>query len=279
MNIDCIIYSKDRTLQLDLLIRSLKKNFKNLGMIWVMYDYSNDSFRKSFEKISDQDNVNFIKQDPSTFATILKDLVTNRISTEFVLPLCDDDFMPIETDLSEAVKSMIDDVCGINLRYHPKLCINYHTGDRFDPPTYEDRPFPTWAWETAGPPFRTSWSYPYQAGCQLYRRSEFADLVNNTSFILPNSLETAIGGYAWSNWKHKTMLMSMHDQHIINISINKVQNENGNRGGRDIHYSVGQLNEVYESGREIDLEYCECYCESNFYCDFIEMPLEFKDRI
>ena len=275
IKVDVLIYSKDRTAQLALLIKSLKKNFINLNHIFVLNDYSNERYAEAFKLILDQENVTFIKQDRDTFADTIRAVVSTNITTEFILPLCDDDFMPRYTDLDDILKCDLEDVCGINLRYHPKMCKNYLTEAYYPPPEFIDWFYPCWEWNDprwAG----TSWSYPYQAGCEVYKTKDFKRMLDNSTFMLPNTMEGAICSQALT-WGKK-YLASLWHQHIINISVNKVQTENGNRGGWSINYSTHDLNEMYLSGKEIDLEYCETYCQAHNDCDFIEMPLQFKDR-
>lgn len=154
--------------------------------------------------------------------------------------------------------------------------INYLTEQHYDNPEFLEYPYPLWAWDDprwVG----TSWNYPYQAGCELYRTKQFAHMLNNSSFVLPNTMEGAICSQA-TTWGKK-YLMCLNKQHIINISINKVQTENGNRGGWTHNYSTNLLNQLLLDNKEINLEYCEAYCQGNDQCDFIEMPLEFKDKV
>lgn len=273
MKIDVLIYSKDRTSQLDLLIRSLKKNFENLGHIYVLNDYSNLRFKEAFDIIADQDGVTFIPQIRDTFASVIRDTVTNCISTEFILPLCDDDFMLRKTDLSDIVQYYDDDTCGINLRYHENMCINYLTQEHYHAPVFLDHKYLRWNW-TDPAIVGLNWAYPYQAGSEVYKSSQFKHMLDTTEFVLPNTMEGAICSYPWG----KNYLMAFRESRIINISVNKVQTENSNRGGWDVNYTVEDLNEKFLSGQRIDIDYCETYCKEHNRCEFIEMSLEFKEQ-
>lgn len=273
MKIDNIIYSKDRTAQLDLLIRSLKTNFANLNRIYVLFDYSSEEFLSGYDRVFERHpEVIFVKQERNTFSNVIKQVVNEFISTEYVLPLCDDDFMPIPTDLSEPLKHYDDNVCGINLRYHPGMCIDYLTQNQYPNPMFHLRNDVCLKWKWRNSP--KGWGYPYQAGCQVYKTSQFAYMLNNSEFGLPNSMEGVICGQA-PRWGREDM-MCLPDQHIINISINRIQNDCNNRAGWNHSHSAADLNKLFLEGREIDMEYCSDHCKIHNKCDFIEMPLAFK---
>ena len=65
--LNIIIFSKDRACQLELLLRSMKLYFAEFSQhkINILYTYSNDSFKKGYEKlfkIHNDTNINYIRE-------------------------------------------------------------------------------------------------------------------------------------------------------------------------------------------------------------------------
>jgi hypothetical protein len=272
MKTDIVIYSKDRPCQLDLLLKSIDLKFKNKNNVFVLYDWSDLEYKKSYDLISKKEydfNLNFIPQTRETFYNVLKTTV-EKINTEFICPLCDDDVFIRETDISNISKHVNDNIIGIHLRFSKDLTISYHTGRIYDHPNWEEieKPYIKWNWTSY--PIIDRWGYPYQAGGLIYKTDFFLHMICNSSFYLPNSLETAMmeKRHQWS----KSEILGFEKSPIVNVSINRVQNDVNNRGGRDINYSPKQLNDIFLSGKTIDYSKLNNY-ENN--CEFIEIPLEF----
>ena len=67
-----IAFSKDRAMQLRLLLESLQKNFIDLGDTHVLYSYSNDRFKNGYEKLkSEFPRVVFHTQSDDFYSDIL----------------------------------------------------------------------------------------------------------------------------------------------------------------------------------------------------------------
>lgn len=273
MLIDVIIYTKDRACQLDLLLRSIKDNFLNVNKVWVLEDWSNKEFKAGYDKIKSLDyslNVTYIRQTRKTFYNILKGAVENS-KTGFILPLCDDDVFIRGTDITAISNYVNDDVIGIHLRLSSDLTVNY--GKRGVLPMPELFPagdYLKWDWTTYNVPAR--WGYAYQAGGLIYATEFFKHMINNIKFDLPNSLETALMGGRYK-WKKKFTVAFKHSP-IVNISVNRIQNDVPNRGGRDVNYPPSELNSIFLSGFIIDTT--DLYNMIN-NCEFIEIPLKFME--
>jgi hypothetical protein len=59
ININSIIFSKDRASQLHLLINSLYKNAPGIFNLNVLYTFSNEDFEKGYEKLKEICKENF----------------------------------------------------------------------------------------------------------------------------------------------------------------------------------------------------------------------------
>lgn len=272
MKTDIVIYSKDRACQLDLLLRSIKIKFKDPGNVFVLYDYGSDNHLPGYDIIKNKNyglNIIFKKQTRESFYSVLKETI-EQSNSEFVCPLCDDDVFIRDLDISKISNHMDENIIGIHLRFSKDLTISYHTGKIYSLPVFEsiEEPFIKWNWTNY--PIIDRWGYPYQAGGLIYKKEFFLHMINNTSFFLPNSLETAMmeKRHFWA----KSEILGFSKSPIVNVSINRVQNDVNNRGGRDINYSPDDLNAIFINGKEIDYNELNNY-ENN--CEFIEIPLKF----
>jgi hypothetical protein len=270
---DVIIYSKDRTCQLDLLLRSLKHYFINCGKIFILEDWSDDVFKSGYDKIKTINyglNLEFRKQTRNTFYEVLKNSVYDS-TTSFLLPLCDDDVFIEETNIDDISNYMDENTVGISLRYSKDLTISYHTGKIFSLPVFVDTGgYLKWKWSSYGMVDR--WGYPYHAGGLIYETKFLRNMISEISFDLPNSLEGAMMAKRHA-WKKEYLLAFKHSK-IVNVSINRVQNDVNNRGGRDINYTPTELNTIFLSGKIIDST--DLYGMNN-NCEFIEVPLKFTE--
>jgi hypothetical protein len=268
---DVVIYTKDRACQLDLLLRSIKYNFINVNKVWVLLDWSNDDFKAGYDRIKNINynlNIVFKAQTRDIFYSVLKQIVGESI-TGSILPLCDDDVFIRQTDIIDVSSYVDDNTVGIHFRFSSDLTISYHSGKILPLPKFITAGnYLKWDWTTYKNV--TRWGYPYQAGGVVYKTEFFNYMLNNIKFDLPNSLESAMMCNRYV-WKKKFIIAFKHSP-IVNISINRIQSDVNNRGGRDINYSPFELNYIFLSGNIIDTT--KIYNVIN-NCEFIEIPLNF----
>jgi len=268
--VDVIIYSKNRAAQLDLLLRSIKQNFVNAGRVFVLNDFDTDDHYKSYSKIWERDyglGVSFKTQTKDTFYEVLSQAVSES-TTEYILPMCDDDVFIHSTDITDVVEYLDSDTVGICFRRSPDLTNSYHTGELIANPHFTEAGNALkWAWRNG---HHLRWGYPYQAGGMVYNRSFFQYMISQITFNLPNYLEYEMmqGRDKWG----KEKVMCLKHSPIVNVSVNKVQSEVNNRGGRDVNYSPEELAQKFLAGQVIDLTSLQGMIT---VCEFIEVPLSF----
>ena len=74
-----IVFSKDRAMQLRLLLESLELNFPQLEGTDVLYDCSDDSFLEGYKKLqSEYPSVKFFKQSENFYEDIQKILFESK---------------------------------------------------------------------------------------------------------------------------------------------------------------------------------------------------------
>lgn len=270
---DVIVYTKNRACQLDLLLRSIKDNFSNVNKVWLLEDGFNGEFRVGYDKIKSLDyglDIKHIHQTKETFCNVLRDVVEN-IKTDFVLPLCDDDVFIRYTDITNISNYVDNNVIGIHLRFSSDLTVSYGKWGILPlPKLFPAGDYLKWDWTTYK--VHSRWGYAYQAGGLIYKTEFFKYMINNIEFNLPNSLEGAMmdGRYKWK----KNFTVAFKHSPIVNISVNKIQTDVPNRGGRDVNYQPSELNSIFLSGNIIDT--AGLYNMDN-NCEFIEIELDFRE--
>jgi len=268
---DIIIYTKDRACQLDLLLRSIKDNFLNVNKIQILEDWSDDKFKAGYDKIKSLNyglDIKYIQQNKKTFRDLLR-LAVAQSETDFILPFCDDDVLIRYTDITDISNYVDDTVIGIHLRYSSDLTISYGNWGILPLPEFLPAgDYLKWDWTTYKTHSR--WGYAYQAASLIYKTKFFKHMINNIEFDLPNSLEGAIMNKRYE-WNKKTTVAFKHSP-VVNISVNKIQKNVPNRGGRDINYPPKELNSIFLSGSIINTN--GIYNMNNI-CEFVEILLDF----
>ncbi len=271
--VDVIIFTRDRACQADLLLRSIFKHFENVGRVFLLYDWSNEWFNQGYDQIKRNkygQGLFWLKQTKELFYRQLKDTVTIS-KADYILPLCDDDCFLRKTNVDNTLDHMDDNVVGLNMRYSKDLGISYHHGNVLPLPEFvHDGEYLKWDWFKYKQQGR--WEYPYQAGGMIYQKEFLKHMIENITFELPNSFESAMMEKRHGWGRH--YVMALPTASVVNVSINRVQTDVPNRGGRDINYSPEDLNSKFLSGKHISTS--ELY-DKVFDCEFIEVPLEFED--
>lgn len=244
--LECIIFSKDRAMQLHALLSSYFDKVESAVQVNVLYHTSNSNHQKSYEDlifIYRYQNVSFVRQQ-------------NNLSFR-------QDFLKLLSSLpSGKVMFLVDDVVFINKT-------NLHDFDRYDlkkyvpslrmgcnidfdvaltpgwlPRTIENNKI-EWFWNQGS----YAWGYPLSLDGHIFLRKEILHLSKWISFNGPNSLETNLQlfKYLYSNHCGIAERISV----IVNIPYNKVQMENENLCG-NTHQDF--LLEQWHRGYQIDFK-------------------------
>ena len=242
--INIIIFSKDRAMQLDLLLRSFAKMVKdhNLYEINVLYTYSNDRFKQGYDKLLKKrdSHVRFVRE--TDFKSTLLGLVNPQFPhTVF---FTDDDVFKMPFDFYDNQMNVFnhnDDILCRSLRLHKNLNYCYPARIPMKPPLFlEDNSF-RWRGEQG------DYGYPMSVDGHIYRTKDIMPFLANLEYNNPNLLEGRMVGAHLSANK-----MICYDKSIIvNNPINKVQTVNNNvHGNIDANF----LNDKFLAGEIISLD-------------------------
>ena len=270
--IDIYIFSCNRTAQLDLLLRSIKDNFLNVGSIHLMYNY-HEYFIPGIQAIMEKDyglDIEYYKNDQTTFELVFRQIVNKEINTEFLIGFCDDDVFIRNKDVSNILPYYDESVMAFSLRASKDLTLSYHKPFVIHKPNMiVDSFYLKWNWKTSQK--KSSWAYPCAVGGFIYRSDLYREKVSKVIFSNPSILEVQLFK-SRKSWNRCYMIASP-DTAVLDFSVNKVQTiNNKNPAGKYFFQDEKDLHDVFMSGKAISTK--DLYDFKN-KCQFEEVIFEF----
>jgi len=238
-----IIFSKDRGCQLELLLRSIKKYFKEWKeySINVLYTYSNDDFGKGYDitkKLHPEFNYKFEENFKIDLLSLIDE--NKKYTIFFVDDIVFKEKFSIDDDKVKLFDKD-DNILCLSLRLHPNLTYCYPARVRMIKPPLDEYNRFKWIGKSG------DYGYPMSLDGHLFRTSDIIDKFKKFNYYNPNTLESSL---AMSPIRKPLMLM--YDKSIIiNNPANKVQNFNNNVYG---NISAKFINDQYLNGKKISLK-------------------------
>jgi hypothetical protein len=251
IKIDCIVYSKDRAAQLDLLLRSIKDHFINMGNIFIIYTYSNMEFGKGYLKLMDrldkelfETNISF-KHQTNFKENLLSCLELSK--SPFYFSLCDDDVFIKKVNCSDIVKHLEDErVNAISLKAGLNILGNYGQGVIKQPEFIETEPYLKWNWREYS--IMHDWGYPTCINSYIFDKNYFYNLIKYLDFNNPPTLE---GGLNTIRNRMRIYMYAFKESSLLNIPANRIQVLSPNKFDNLHEYTVENLNSVFLEGKRL----------------------------
>jgi|TARA_Y100000389_G_scaffold203394_1_gene251682 hypothetical protein len=254
--LSCIIFSKDRAIQLYTLLETYQKFVKNPVDVYIIYNTSSVAHEESYIELSEMINhlpfnISFIKEKNSFRETLLD--VLSQIRTKNLFFLTDDDIFIRNVNL--------DDLSGINpkietlsFRHNPKISYSYTLNANFKPPKFNrykaNASLNEFKWFDS----EHEWSDPWSVNGQIYLTAEIVILSKISNYKYPNSYENALKFYNFLMIDRKGLC---YDESIImNIPMNIVQTEYKNLHGS---ISAEILLDNWNKGNKLNVDFLESY--------------------
>jgi len=248
MSVNTIIFSKDRAMQLDLLLRSIKDNFIELNPseIKVYIKASNNDYRIAYLQLTkDHPEFNYIFQ--KNFHSDVKQLV-NEITDPFCLFLVDHSVILNDFPVFESLQYLDDpSIHSVSLRLWTG--ISYcHPADRWCQTDNLD--------SVDGNILKFDWTrndeladfgYPSGIHSHFYRTSFMKNIINRISFNNPNDIEGQMNLLS----KQFPPNMICFDLPKMATICNNLTQSGYNRHNPNPKYTIENLNQLYLEGRTI----------------------------
>jgi hypothetical protein len=227
----CLVFSKDRPMQLFTLLHTYFENARNPAPVTVIYDASNQEYANAYHEVEQlfsgaSVSVRFVKERGSFRETLVRELDTIEVDALFFLV---DDIIfirPVDFSLVQKIdpRAMV-----LSLRHSPHLRYSYTGGANVLPPKFSSFPASpdllTFKWFEGG----YEWSDPWSVDGQVLSTAEVRVLTRISQFKAPNSYEVALK--AFNGLAENRIGVCFKESKILNLPINRVQSEIPNLSG------------------------------------------------
>jgi hypothetical protein len=247
MLLNVIIFSKDRAMQLDLLLKSILLNF-NVGdyKLNILYKASNDEYNRGYNTIRDL-YPQFTYKKEENFK---KDLVSLFNDSEYTVFLTDDDIIYQKFELNKDelhnIFMLTNASCfSLRLGLNTKHC---YTMQRLNDlknfkrhEFYHDisliEPIISWKVEDG----TNDYAYPMSLDGHIFKTDFIKYFSESIEYANPNILEAMLSKIT----KNNMIISSYPNSRLVNNPINRVQNIFHNLSGMIFGYSAEDLNEMF----------------------------------
>jgi FkbM family methyltransferase len=250
-DVAAIVFSKDRPLQLEALLRSFTMHAADpervaLKVLWRATD---ERARAAYARVADEHpSVEFIAE-----TRFRDDLIAAFAGAPYCLFLVDDTLFAADFRVGDAI-ALLDahaDLLGFSLRLGRNTTYVYPL-DRAQPMPPLDAIAPraiAWDWTRA----ELAFAYPLEVSSSLYRARELAPLLARLAFANPNTLEAELARAATPDAALPPRLASYERSVAFSAPLNLVQSVWPNRASARPDYSAPALLDAFAAGDRVDV--------------------------
>ncbi len=265
-----LIFSKDRAMQLQGVIDSLRRHLRGGDLrVAVLFKATTDRHRRQYEHVKERNtDITFIPE-----ADFRAQILRLLDLAPYVLFLVDDNLFVRDFDLARVTRYLASQptAAGFSLRLGMNVRYDYMHDRPTRPPRFERSADGVlrWDWRTAEHDF----AYPLEVSSSVYRRADLQALLAGQAFNNPNQLEGVLAAQAGRIAQERPWLLSFEQSVTFCNPVNLVQTVCANRAGADERYRADQLAALFDEGVRIDVQ---------AYDDFVptgchqEVPLAFR---
>lgn len=258
--ITSIIFSKDRALQLDLTLESIKQNFPICNKIKVIYKTSGHSHNISYRKLRNtHSDVYFDDQgDGELLLTIISAIKNENNDICF---FTDDNIFYRKSKSTEAdISNLLNDNCCVSLRLGVNIT-HRDFGNGLEPDA-KPQLFKDGAnhivWNRMSVPAGGYWNYPLSVDGHIFKISAIKSILHTIAFwpeaamiITPNKFEQILQRFFFEI--PATMASEVYSC-VINSPNNRVQDEILNKHGEKFFCDADTLNFLFSEGKRLNLD-------------------------
>lgn len=261
---NCLIFSKDRAMQLDLLLRSIKDNFPEINKIHILWKASDNFYLSGYTKLIKKNlsNKNYTWYKEVDFKFTVKKIVGNFFDQKYSLCFADDDVIINKPSFDNILKAFDDTVININLKMNPNINYCHSASINLDKPKFiENQDFLKWDWTKCNS--NGDWGYPQPINSVIYSTDYFSKLIEKLEFIYPNNLEDAMNNNRNSS---KPYMLSFLNTISLNIPNNITQNRHTPHSNNK-SFTIESLNKKFLADYIIDTENLYNYENKAVHCE------------
>ena len=269
-DIQGLIFSKDRPLQLDGTLRSFKRHCHDSDgvRVRVLYTASTSRTRSLYRQLMrEHPEIHFVEE-----FDFRRD--TNLLLTlhEFVLLLVDDCLFVGDFSLTDCVAALgrHPDAIGVSLRLgrNATTCYALNKPQQLPTLTPASDSLLAFRWPGADGDF----GYPLEVSSSVYRAADLRELLDQARFRNPNTLEAELANRAAQMCESHPMLLCPGQSLAFCAPVNLVQQVCENRAGNQSELSAGALAEKFAQGWRVDVARFDGFVPTGCHQE-VDLPL------
>lgn len=273
-DIQVVVFSKNRAMQLDLCLHTFFKNCAEKVDINVLYTTTSENHENSYEILKKQyKNVSFMQE-----KSFKDDLMTILSNKKYILFVVDDAVFTNYFSLEKIINTLKihNKTIGFSLRLGTNTNYNYpHDSLQMIPKFSLFDDIIVYQWTTG----HLDFGYPAELSSSIYKIEDLMPLLEQVPFCGPNDLEWMLYinlGY-FANFKP---LLACFDKSVCFCNpLNKVQSVNENRVWQNQKYLSEELLRMFNEGYRINPKQFEEFvsnaCHQEIELEFIKEESEF----
>lgn len=244
-NINGIVFSMDRPLQLYALLESYFRHCTDPAPLTILFKANSSDYKKGYEEVKRYFKdmpIKFVKED--SFRNNLITIIKN-ISSKYLFFLVDDNIFKSKFSFADYVLKPNAEkyILSLRLGKHLNYCYTRSISQKL-PKFKEEGKFISWNMRAS----EADWKYAFSVDGHIYLKAEIAAMVNLLSFKAPNSFEASMNVFRYIFWRKKGLCYP--ESIILNLCLNKVQDENENISG---NFSPSELIKIWNMNNKIDI--------------------------
>jgi hypothetical protein len=240
--VECIVFSKDRPMQLDACLRSIVRHAPYRGSITVVYRATSDRFRQGYGMVKADSRVRLVAQEGDFREAVLRQL--GEADDLVVFHTDDDLFFRTPT----RAPPLPDGCAAFSLRLGENTTYCYpFARDQALPSRGTHGDLMVWDWSRADHDF----AYPMSLNGHVFHAELVRELVRGASFVDPNELERELH---LRRHRAPRLLASFRHSCVVSVPVNVVTDSIVNRSSGDPRLAPEALHEQFLQGVRIDLD-------------------------
>lgn len=260
--VSCLVFSKDRPMQLDACLRSILRHAPYRGSLTVLYRASTERFRRGYEQLETDSRVLLVEQSRDFRANVL-DAIGG--AGELLVFHTDDDLF-FRTPPRAPV--LPDGCAAFSLRLGENTTYCYpFARDQAVPAGERAQDLFAWDWSQA----ELDFAYPMSLDGHVFDTDLLRSLVRGARFRDPNELERELH---LRRHRAPRYLASFDRSCVVAVPVNVVTESASNRSGGSPELDAAALNDRFLNGERIDLDSLDF---TSVRAAHQEIPLAFVD--
>lgn len=254
-NVTCVIFSRNRAMQLDALLESIERYSKAKFNIIVQYSYS-PNHQKSYEEVEKKYPYVKFWQETTVNATLKE--ILKSIKSKYMFYLVDDQVFVGDFDVYEAIP-FVDDKSFFSMRLGKNIT-NWGIKDVPLVPKYNEKGR-LLHWKFSDNKGQHDWHYKFSVDGHIYRTIDILRCTMAIPFKAPNSYEANMNSVLF--FKTAKYGSAFSQPVVVNLIINACREEAAYENCVGGEFSADDMLKLRENGKSLDLD---AIARMNFNC-------------